>query len=255
MEEQEIYTITIVRNIGIPISFTIKRWKVIFFLVLLGLVIILMVVGSVDYLFLRLKADELSQKLSETTKKSSLLAEQIARLDHDRYWLNDAEKSKEIAANRGTIMEQPDFSTEGIWVTNKPTLSEEQFQEGRFIEVDGFSSTVKGDVLSLVINIKNTSNPPQPVGGYICVTLVNNDVSPVLYKSVTQGEVGDNGFPSSYKSGKPYYVKRHNSHSRFKFGLTKVNEYYTDAMVFLYSYKGTLLNRSQYALNKENFLE
>jgi len=114
---------------------------------------------------------------------------------------------------------------------------------------------VNGDVLNLAVKIKNTSNPPEPVGGYVCITLVNNDVSPALYKSVTEGEVGDNGFPSSYKSGKPYYVKRRNSNSRFKYGLTKVNEYYTDAMVFLYSYQGTLLNRSQYSLNKEIFLE
>ena len=74
MEEQEVYTVTIVRNIGIPISFTIKRWKVIFFVVFLGLLATLIVIGSVDYFFLRLESDELLTQLDQSQKKTELLS-------------------------------------------------------------------------------------------------------------------------------------------------------------------------------------
>ncbi len=255
MDEQEIYTIMIVRNIGIPISLTIKRWKVLFLMVMLVLFAILLTVGSIDYLFLRLESKKLTKHLVDSRKKVQLLGDQIARLDHDRYWVNAVEKSKEISAVRQEIIEQPEYSTEGIWITNKPTLSEEEFQEGRFVEIDTFNASVVGDVLKLSVKTKNTSNPLQVVGGYICITLLNSDQSPPLYKSVTEVEVGDNGFPSTYKKGKPYYIKRRTSTNNLKFALTDVNEYYTDAMIFLFSYKGRLLNRKQFTLNKEIFLE
>jgi hypothetical protein len=255
MDEQDIYTITIVRNIGIPISFTVKRWKVMFLMALFAMLLILLLVGSVDYFFLRLESEGLTHQVTESTMKSDLLAEQLARLDHDRYWVNSAEKTKEIAKTKEEIIDQPEFSTEGIWITSKPTLDEEDFQEGRFVEVDTFRSSVKGDLLRMTVKLKNTSNPPQVVGGYVCITLVNNDQSPTLYQSVTEGAVSENGFPSSYISGKKYFIKRKTSTSRLNFKLTKVNEYYTDAMVFLYSWKGTLLNKSEYVLDKEIFLE
>lgn len=255
MDDQEVYTITIVRNIGIPISFTIKRWKVLFLFVVLISFIILLLFGSVDYLFMRLEAKNLAIQLSESSNKNKYLSDQIAKLDHDRYWINSTEKEKEIGIVRDGLVQQPEFSTEGIWVTSKRTLSEEEYEEGRFVEIDNFRASVKGDLLRLSVKILNTSNPPQPVGGYICLTLVNNDQSPSLYKSATEGEVGDNGFPSSYKAGRPYFIKRKFSTNHVKFKLTDVNEYYTDAMVFLYSYKGRLLNRNQFALKKEIFLE
>lgn len=255
MDEQEKYTITIVRNIGIPISFTVRRWKVMFFVGVFAVFAVLLVVGSVDYLFLLKESGELRRKLAETREKANLLNEQIAKLDHDRYWINAIEKTKAVSAVQNQIIEQPEFSTEGIWVTSKPTLSEEDFQEGKFVEIDTLTANVVGDELKLTVKILNTSNPPQVVGGYVCLTLMNADQSPPIYKLVTGGEIGDNGFPSSYKSGKLYYIKRRTSTKHMNFELTDVNEYYTDIMVFLYSYQGRLLTRSQYPLNKEIFLE
>lgn len=255
MDELDVYTITIVRNIGIPVSFTIKRWKVFFLFISLLLFIALLIVGSIDYLFLKLESGELENQLDSTRRKAEILSEQIAKLDHDRYWINTVEKSKEITAAREEIIEQPDFSTEGIWVTSKPTFSEEEIQEGRFVEVEAFDASVRGDLLRLTVKIKNTSNPPQKVGGYICVTLVNDDQSPILYETVTGGELGDNGFPSSYRSGRAYSISRRSSIKQLKYGLTEVNEYYTKAMIFLFSYQGRLLNRSQFDLNKDIFLE
>jgi hypothetical protein len=255
MDDQDVYTITIVRNIGIPISFTIKRWKVVFLFVMVLLFFSLLIAGSVDYLFLKIESGELVNQLTKTQEKAGILSEQISQLDHDRYWGNSVEKSKEIASSRDEIVAQPEFSTEGIWVTSKPTFTEEEIQEGRFVEIETFKASVNGDLLKLAVKIKNTSNPPQVVGGYICVTLVNTDQSPVGYQPVTGGELGDNGFPSSYKSGKAYYIKRRSSTKQLKFSLTEVNEYYTNAMIFLFSYQGRLLNKSQYDLKKEIFLE
>lgn len=255
MEEQEVYTITIVRNIGIPISFTIKRWKVLFLFAFLVSFVVMLILGSIDYLFLRLESKNLSQQLNSFTKKNVLLSQQIKKLDHDRYWTNTIEKEKEISSTREKLIEQPEFSTDGIWVTNKPTISEDEIQEGRNVEIESFNPSVNGDTLRLTVRVKNTSNPPQVVGGYLNITLVNNDQSPPVFKTATGGGVGDNGFPSSYKSGKPYYIKRRSSRSQVKFKLTDVNEYYTDAMIFLFSYKGRLLYRDQFALKKEIFLE
>ncbi len=255
MDELDVYTITIVRNIGIPISFTIKRWKVIFLFITLLLFVFLLIAGSVDYIFLKLESGDLAKQLVSTRQKAEILAEQIAKLDHNRYWVNPETKGKEITAARQEIITQSDFSTEGIWVTNRSTFSEEEFQEGRFVEVEQFDANVKGDLLRLTVKIKNTSNPPQVVGGYICITLVNDDQSPAVFQPVTGGDLGDNGFPSSYKSGKAYKISRRSSTKQLKFSLTEVNEYYTNAMIFLFSYQGRLLNKSQYDLQKEIFLE
>ena len=255
MEYQEIYTITIVRNIGIPISFTVKRWKVLFLFVIGLIFATFLIVASIHYLFLLSKVSEVSNKLKVSQKKEKYLVEQMARLDHDRYWKSDEIRHEEISAIKSDMLEQPEFSTEGIWITNKPTLSEEEFQEGRAVEVERFNSSVKGDILRLSVRIKNISNPPQAVGGYICLTLVNNDVSPPIHKSLNEDEIGENGFPSSYKSGNLYNIKRRTGTKHMKFKLTNVNEYYTDVMVFLYSYQGRLLNRHNVALKKEIFLE
>ncbi len=256
MEEQDIYTITIVRNIGIPISFTVKRWKVFFILGALVVFAALLLVGSIDYIFLRSKTDDLSKQLELSQDKVKVYRKQIAKTDHDRYWSDPNAKTNEISAVKSDILEQPEFSTEGIWITNKPTISEKDYQEGRAVEVNQFRASVKGDVLRLSIKIKNISNPPQPVGGHLCLTLVNQDQSPPIYKSVEGVELGDNGFPLTYKKGSYFHIQKQRDRSSYaKFNLTKVNEYYTDAMIFLFTYQGRLLSRHKVALKKEIFLE
>lgn len=255
MGESEIYTITIVRNIGIPISFTIKRKKAIFLIAFFCLLLAVLIVASVNYLLLYASTKELSLALEESRKKASVLSEQLAKLDHDRYWGSDAAKAEEKAVIRSAILSQPAFSTEGIWVTEKSTLSDEDFLEGTSAEIERFNASVKGDDLNIRIKLLNTSNPIQRVGGYICITLMNDDHSPPIFKSVSKGAIGENGYPASYKNGKQYLIKRRTSTKRFTFTLTEVNEYYTDAIVFLYSYKGRMLGKRIIELKKEIFLE
>ena len=193
--------------------------------------------------------------LKEVNAEKQLLAEQIKKLDHDRYWKNDEKRTTEISAVKSSLLNQPDFSTDGIWVTNRSTVSDKELQEGVTVELSKFSASVKGDDLNIGIVMQNTSSPRQAVGGYVCVTLVNNDQAPPLYKSVNKDELGESGYPSSYKSGSLYHISRRTSTKKMKFRLTEINEYYTDAMVFLYSYKGRLLNKKDVPLGKEIFLE
>lgn len=255
MNNNDVYTITIVRNIGIPVSFTIKRKKIAFYLILLGLITVLLIFGSSQYILLRLDSTNLSKQLNEVNAAKQLLVERIKKLDHDRYWKNEEKRATEISAVKEAILDQPDFSTEGIWVTNRSTISEEELREGVDAELSKFNASVKGDDLNIRIVMKNSSSPHQAVGGYVCVTLVNNDLAPPVFKSVNKDNLGENGYPSSYKSGKLYHISRRTSTKKMKFRLTEINEYYTDAMVFLYSYKGRLLNKKDVALSKEIFLE
>lgn len=255
MAEKEIYTITIVRNIGIPISFTVKRKKALFFLSVLFLLFAVLIYAAISYLLLQATTNRLSAALEQAQKKASLLSEQMSKLDHDRYWGSESAKQDEREAVKSALLDQPAFSTDGIWVTEKSTLTDEDLMEGTSAEIERFDATVKDDDLDIVIRLLNTSNPIQNVGGYICVTLMNSDHSPPLYKSVSNGEIGENGYPASYKSGKQYLIKKRSSTKRFKFTLTEVKEYYTDAIVFLYSYKGRMLGKQVIQLKKEIFLE
>ncbi len=255
MADKEIYTITVVRNIGIPLSFTVKRTKILFFIAVFFICFVILAYASISYLLMYAYAKNLNLALEESQKKANVLSEQIAKLDHDRYWGSDTAKSEERVAIKSTILNQPTFSTEGIWVTEKSTLSDEDFLEGTSAEIERFDASVKGDDLNIRVKLLNASNPIQKVGGYICITLMNGDHSPPLFKSVLKGAIGENGYPASYKSGKQYLIKRRSSTKRFKFTLTEVNEYYTDAIVFLYSYKGRLLGKQVVELKKEIFLE
>jgi len=255
MPDKEIYTITIVRNIGIPISFTVKPAKVLFFLISFLLLFSILVYASISYLLLNANSENLNLALKESQTKVTVLLEQISKLDHDRYWGTAEVKSEESAVVKSAILNQPSFSTEGIWITEKSTFSEEDFLEGTSAEIERFNASVKGDDLNILIKLLNTSNPIQMIGGYIGITLRNSDHSPPLFKSVSKGAIGENGYPASYKTGRQYLIKRRSSTKRFKFILTEVNEYYTDAIVFLYSYKGRLLGKQVIELKKEIFLE
>ena len=255
MADKEIYTIMIVRNIGIPISFTVKPAKVLFFLIVFLLLFSILVYASISYLLLHANSKNLNLALKESQKKVTVLSEQISKLDHDRYWGSEEVKSEESVTVKSAILSQPRFSTEGIWVTDKSTLSEEDLLEGTTsAEIERFDASVAGDDLNILIKLLNTSNPIQRIGGYIGITLRNSGHSPPLFKSISKGAIGEDGYPASYKTGRQYLIKRRSSTKRFKFTLTEVNEYYTDAIVFLYSYKGRLLGRQVFEIKKEIFL-
>jgi len=256
MAAPEVYTVTVVRNIGTPVSFALKRRKILYLLIIFIMVLGFLLYGTLNYLFLRTQTQELREQLIRSQDKVKILSQQIAKLDHDRYWKNEETRDDERSAVRSAILKQPEFSTEGIWITDKSTLTEEDLQEGTSAEIDRFDAELKGDDLNLTLRLVNTSSPLEVVGGYLFVTLVNRDHSPPLFKSATQkGNLGENGYPLSYKLGEQYLLKGATSTKTISFRLTEVNEYYTEVIVFLYSYKGRLLSRRVMALQKEVFLE
>lgn len=259
MEEHDIYTITIVHNIGTPISFTIKKWKVYMLLVLLIFSIILILFGSFQYIKLHKEHNALSGTLSKVQQMSELLEKQISKSDNEYFWKDQKVTTASNKADiQKTLLEQPDFSTEGIWVTQKSNIETTDFSEERTLVISKINTSVKGDDLVMWLRIKNLSSIKEDVGGYICVTLVNNDLTPPTYRSATGGAIGEEGFPSTYKSGKEYYIRKNRSYRRYKLKsipLVEMNEYYTDAIFFIYSYKGRLLNKQIIPLNKKIFLE
>lgn len=258
MEEQDIYTITIVHNIGTPISFTVKKWKIYLSLILFTCSFLLILFGSIQYIKLHKENGELNQSLTKVQKTSELLEKQIAKSDNEHLWQNQKVSSPQKSAIQKALLDQPEFSTEGIWVTQKSNIETTDFSDERNLVISKINTSVKGDDLVMWLRIKNLSNVKEDVGGYICVTLVNNDLSPATYKTATGGAIGEEGFPSTYKSGKEYYIRKNRSYRRYKLKsipLVEMNEYYTDAIFFIYSYKGRLLNKQIIPLDKKIFLE
>jgi hypothetical protein len=253
------YTITIVRNLGIPISFTVKSWKVRFFLLLIIGLSSFVAVEAFRYLRLMDESENLRQALSESRKKIELLSTQIARYDNKLYQEEEETVKEQLPSNLETeLLDQPEVNTEGAWVTERNNLLTQDLQEGTNLEVTNLKSRVKGDDLLLSVEITNTSKQPKDVGGYINIALINNDVSPPVYKSATGGSLGKNGFPSTYKSGRQYLIKAKRRTRTYRINrvqLTEANEYYTDALLLVYSYKGRLLSKQLMPLDRKIFLE
>jgi len=257
LDNLEIYTVTIVRNVGVPISFTVRRWKLVFVLVICLLLSCILLYGSLSYLVLRLETQQLSRNLVGTQKKLDLLNLQVAKKNQERYWQGFEKRGADQAAIKANLLKQSEFTTEGMWVTNKIELSLDQIQSGAAVEISKFSAQVNGDDLNLRVRLRNVSTPAQAVGGYLVITLVNQDQTPPLYQAATDGPLGEKGFPSNFKSGRQYYLKSKNGlrNIRHKFQLSDAAEYYTDATLFIFSYKGSLLTRKTIRLDKKIFLE
>lgn len=254
-DKKEIYTVTIVRNFAVPLSFTIEKRKVGLLTMLAAVIAGLLLYASIDYLVIRAQNRKMRHQLAQAEQKMSQMTAQVEELDQ-KYYTASQEGSGRVLL-KDALMKQVEVPTEQIWEQRSSGLTFEEIQEGSAIEVADMSALVQGDQLRLEVKMTNRSNPDQPVGGYLCLTLANQDQNPVLYKSATGGPLGEKGFPSSYKQGRQYFLKSRGSSKsiRQNLALKETNEYYTHAMVFIYSYKGTLLNRSTHSLDKAIFLE
>ncbi|MDH5561484.1 MAG: hypothetical protein OEY59_11600 [Deltaproteobacteria bacterium] len=254
MENQDIYTVTIVRNIGVPISMTIRRWKIISFLVIFVLVSLLLLYGSIQFIVLYSKSTKLEERLSQSEKTAKTLSEQIAQRDQEGFVKSIKTQNENLSNVKKALLNQPEFSTEGIWISNKSGLSLENLKEGASLEINDFITQLKGNEIYLKVMLKNTSNPLQALGGYVCVTLVNNEQEEPFYKSLA-GPLGENGFPTSFKSGKQFFLQENSKirSSTLKLAATDENKFYNQAMVFVFSYKGSLLDKATFGLNKDIF--
>ena len=255
MDAPNIYTITIIRNFGSPISFTIRRWKAQLFLA--AFLALASYAAWEVFLHWRLKEEsrELRKELSDSKKKIGMLTAQIAKYDNALY---QGQGETNSFALEETLTEQPAVKSEGVWITNRRNLLTQDIPEEKELEIANFSPHLRGDDLHISIRVANTSQGAKDIGGYINITLVNNDQSPPIYKSATGGSLGNNGFPSTYKSGRQFQInKRRKTRTvRIKpFRLTDADEYYTDALLLVHSYKGRLLFKRTMPLDRGIFLE
>lgn len=261
MNGSNFYTITIIRNIGIPISFTVKKWKLLFFILALFALIGFLCFEAFNYLKLREEGAILKTKLDNSEKKVVLLTSQIAHIDNEQFNHQENYNQPALSGNQslisGTVLTQPNIATEAIWVADQEKSGKNDQNETSSLEVTKLDTRLKNDDLFLKVELTNTSAEAKPLGGYLCITLVNNDVSPTKYTLATGGTLGEKGFPSTYKSGRQYLLKknRRTRSYRIKYELTEPNEYYTDAILLSYSYKGRLLNKQIIPIDRNIFLE
>jgi len=261
MDGSNFYTVTIIRNIGVPISFTIKKWKLIFFILFLCVVIGFLFFEAFNYLKLREESTILRAKLKDTDKKVSLLSTQIANYDNEQFSKQSEFTRQSLSGERSliadTVLAQPQIASEAIWVSDQDSSDNKDLKENSSVEVTKLDTKLKNDDLFLKVELTNTSAEPKALGGYLCVTLINNDISPPQYTLATGGILGKNGFPSTYKSGRQYLLKnnRRTRSYRIKYELSQANEYYTDAILLTYSYKGRLLNKQIIPIDRSIFLE
>ena len=251
-DNKEIYTVTIVKNYGRPFSFTIGKRRLAGLSLLLLIAAGLFLYASFDYLVLRAQNKRVGRQLELASERLSELNKQISAID-SKYFAQAENNGKTLLKDR--LLNQADLSTENLWAEGQtPDL---EMAEGVAVEVGDFKAAVQSDKLKLEVKLINQSTPDQSLGGYLSVTLVNEDKDPVVYKTVTGGPLGDKGFPASFKSGVDFFIKTKGSSRAVKLSLALggADEYYTHAMVFVYSFKGSLLTRSTHRLNKGIFTE
>ena len=210
---------------------------------------------------LREESSILRAKLENSDKKVSLLSSQIAHFDNEQFGKQSEFVQPSLTGEQSliadTVLAQPQIASEAIWISDQDLSGSMELKENSSIEVTKLDTKLKSDDLFLTVELTNTSVEAKALGGYLCVTLINNDISPPQYTLATGGTLGENGFPSTYKSGRQYLLKnnRRTRSYRIKYELSQPNEYYTDAILLTYSYKGRLLNKQIIPIDRNIFLE
>lgn len=255
MDSTDIYTFTVIRNHGAPISFTIRRWKLVATIAILSIFLLISAYFTLMYFLLNAEGNKLQNQLTEVTLQAEQLAKNISDRNQESFYAENETSLDSREQVKGALTTQSEFSTSGIWSTQTQSLLLDDMQEANAVEVQKFNTSLRGDRLTLNIRLQNTSDPFQIIGGYAFTVLINEDMQPAIYKSVTGGEMGENGYPVSYKSGSQYYLKRKTQLIRQRFQLENVEDYYTMATIFVFSYKGELISKQSYPLDKDLFLE
>ncbi|MCP4297165.1 MAG: hypothetical protein GY786_16310 [Proteobacteria bacterium] len=257
LDDVEIYTVTIVRNIGVPVSFTVRRWKALFIIFASLFLLGLFIYGSVQYVLLKTENKAISNTLEQTNKRLGILADQISKKDREQYWNNEKSRVAEKEAVKSELLKQLRFTTNGAWITNRKARSSERVLSGAAVEIKKTSIKLVGEEIRIRARLANRSVPSQAIGGYLAITLINDNITPVKYVSATGGPLGEAGFPSNFKSGRQYYLKSKTGVRNItqKYTLLEKGEVYTRAFLFVYSYKGSLLSRKSISINKKIFLK
>ena len=253
MEHNEIYTITIIRRLSQPLSLTIKRRSILLSLVIATIVFTLLFLAAFDYLLLNKRAEGLESELQETKVKLNYLTKTVKQMDQKRF--GQGVNFDNMLKDR--VLKQDDVNLTGLNLfQSRHEGLEDELTEGVQISVTKVEAKLRQDVIRLKISMDNRSNPAEDQGGYLNVTFSNQDEYPITYQLATGGELGSEGFPANFKSGRQYYIKsKKSARVRVDYKFKENSEYYTHVMILVYSYRGTLLTKHVEALNREIFLQ
>ncbi len=255
MKDAALYTITILRNYGRPVSLTLKGRTLVAGIAGLLLALAMVLFGAVDYIMLNLEVHHLNNQLEDTNSKLAVLDKHVQEMDAARFRQGQPAADEPTDLQAKLLAQQP-FSAEGLWISGPAEGGPEVKREGLSVEIASTEVDLNGETLEFDVTLHNTSNPAVEVGGYLCLTLVNQDVFPVVYKSISAGALGEDGFPVSYKSGEQYFVGPDKERKvKLTYKLTAKDEYWTHVAVFGFSYKGTLLSKKTIPLQREIFFE
>ena len=255
IEEQDFYTITIIKNIGVPISFTIKKWKLLGLAILFGSSLLFTSYFTLLYLFSGSERNELSRGLEETQKKVDLLISELSEQNQEKFTGSGDTIQEKREKVRASLVRLAEFSPVKILTQKTSHLTVDDIKDNIALEITEFTAWRKRNAIYFSTLLKNTSIPLSAVGGYVAVTLQNEDVDPPVFVGIHGERLGKNGYPSNYKKGGQYYLTRRQGRKQFKFILKTPDEYYTNAEFFLYSYKGRLITRRKFDLAKTIFTE
>ncbi len=99
--------------------------------------------------------------------------------------------------------------------------------------------------------IKNTSSVRHAVGGYLFVMLVKRTGGKPEYFSKENFSVSSNGYPTNYKHGKNYWLAKNVSKNfQAKFEVPNDLDAYEEAMIFAYTYKGSVVLKRRIPLKE-----
>ncbi|MGK0289541.1 MAG: hypothetical protein ACI86H_000986 [bacterium] len=252
MDSPDLYTITVIKNVSAPLSFTVRSWKLRLSIVLLVISILTFSFFTAFYFVQKEKNEKLKRTLVTVEEKLDRMKNLLARRDHDQFQSGTSTKqSKEKV--KGVLTQQKKFSPKGLWNSSS---SLDSLRAENVLHASAFKPYLKGKKLYLPFRLSNLSKPYRVIGCYLFITLTNRDKTPAIYRSVSERAVlGENGFPKNYKSGYQYYFQRQKQRKITKSVTTGVGEYYTEATIFLYSYKGQLIGKQTFRNLKKLFVE
>lgn len=252
MEKSNIYTITIINNLNAPISFTIKKWKLVLFISIFCVLFSIFACLSIAYFLIKLEDKKLQKLLVESNKKVELLTANITNKNQEIYFSDLEDSTQNRNEVKKALTEQTPFSTKGAWENYLQSQNSDENEAPILLKIQSFKPTLRRNRFTITMSIQNTSKPFKTMGGYVFVTLLNNKNE---YVPLTKGEISKNGYPISYKSRVQYYLKRKTTRIKRSILIQNEEEFYTNAIVFIYSYRGNLLIKQTFSIPSSLFLE
>jgi hypothetical protein len=145
---------------------------------------------------------------------------------------------------------------EDYWNPKRSNSLTQVKNEKLIVKVTKTTTNSSKNDLFMDLEIESDTKRTKALNGFINIVLVNDDVSPPQYKSVTGGKLSEYGYPLNYTFGRYFDFGKHlKSHLR-SFGpvsISNPNEFYTDALIMISSTRGTFLVNQTITLDRKIF--